>query len=187
MGKRPFLNNILLLSALLFTACATPKPVFDCQRDPAYTKKIDRVLIVSCNEQVADENLERHFSRSMTGQMIVLLNKRGVDAHVISQNPRAIDADAEILQAVLRYQPHQILYFGPSKIRTEVTIAHGVTYRYARGQVANVTFAGRLADVASHHTVWAGDVSYWFEPEPGQVASQLLDKFDSDNLLPSPQ
>lgn len=186
MGKRSLLNNVLILSALFLTACATPKPVFDCKRDSAYTKTLDRVLIVSCNEKLTDENLQRHFSRSLTGQIVAWLKEHKVDAHIISPDPNDLGG-AELLQTIATYRPHQILFFGPSKLHTQVGLADGVTFRYARGEVANVTFRGKLVDVAAHRAVWNGTMSYWFEPEPDKVAVQLLQKFESDNLLPSLQ
>jgi hypothetical protein len=190
MGRHQFLNNAFLGLILFATACATPKPVFDCKRDVSYTRKLDRVLIVSYNEELADDNLRRHFCRSTTGEMVILLNKRGVQTHVTSPNPKDLDPDAQVLQAIIRYQPQQILYFGPTKVRNNVVVSRNLynfNTRVTRIDVGKVVFAAKLLDVPTHRTVWRGEMSYWFEPEAEEVAAHLLEKLAADNLLPGGQ
>jgi hypothetical protein len=186
MGKR-LLNNACLFVVLMATACATPKPMFYCKRDPAYTQKIDRVLVISLNENFADEVLRRHFSRTVTGKLLLLLNKRKVQMHVASPNPTELDPDAEVLQTIATYRPHQILYFSPTNVRRGATVSPSYGRRIVRDDVGNVSFEVKLMDVASHRTVWRSDMSYWFEPEPDQVAVDLVDRLAIENLLPAAQ
>jgi hypothetical protein len=187
MRRRALLNNAFLCLGLMLTACATPKPVGNFQRDPAYNKKLDRVLVVSMNPALVDENVNRRFSSSETEKLIALLKTRGVETQVTSVNAKAGDAKDEILQAALRFQPHEILYFGPTHGHHRVLMSRGWNSHVLRDTVDNLTFRAKLVDVSMSRTVWHGDMSYSSEPEPETVAEQLVDRLGKDNLLPAAQ
>lgn len=171
----------------MLTGCATPKPVGNFQRDAAYNKKLDRVLVVSMNPGLVDEHVRRHFSSSTTGKLLAMFKAHGIEAEVTMRNEKAVDPNDELLQAMQRFQPHHILYFGPTYVHNRVLMSRGWNAHVLRDTVDNLTFKTELVDTSLHRTIWHGEMSYWFEPEPEQVAEQLVERLGKDNLLPSAQ
>lgn len=183
MGKGFFPNKAGLLLLLLATACATPKPLFDCKRDPAFTQKLDRVLVVLMNEEQADASLQPHFSGSVTGEIVSLLNQHGIQAQVTSPNPNELDPEKPILQAIDRFRPHQVLQFGVTEVRQGRYVTGAATYRRLHTEVATLVFEAKLKDMQTHKTVWRAHMSYWFQPDPSMVAKAFVDKLLTENLI----
>lgn len=188
MGNR-FLHHALLCVLVFATACATSK------RDPSYTQKIDRVLVVSLNEDYADTHLRPRFSRLVTGKLFLLLNKYKVQMHVASPDPKEADPDAEVRERIASYHPNQILYLGPTTIRegaplspyNSLRYSHSYQFRLAPIDLGNVVFAVKLIDVASNRTIWQDTMPFRFELDPDQVAVDLVYRLKRENLLPSAQ
>jgi hypothetical protein len=190
MNRGVFLNSVTLVLLMLTTACTTPRPTFDSKRDSNYTQKLDRVLLVTFNEEKADAVLGDHFSRALTDEIASLLNKHGVQAQVSSPDPKGIDTNKPILESMKHFQPHQVLHFGVSEVRRRNVMeastfspTYNSPYRKVHSEVANVVFSADLKDVRTFKTVWRSGITYGLQPEAQSVANDIVNKLVAENLV----
>src|SRR5436305_10311487 len=141
------LNNTVIVALLLVVGCTTPRAVFNCKRDTTYAGKLDRVLVVSMHEEEEDATFSRHFARTMTSEIFAQLNKHGVDAHVTSPNPNEMEPQTPVLETMVRYRPHQLLYIGATQVRRDYWVERNFSRRIYRSELGRVVFEAKVVDV----------------------------------------
>lgn len=173
-----------LLCAVFLGACASPKGKVRAQKDPSYTGKLERVLIVSYNEEQAAPQLGRNFSETLFKRLSESLAQRGVVSEIVRPNKAELDENAPIRAAAARFRPRQTLYFGVTRVDT-----HTGVYRSTATDLphyvndARVTFAFSLIDVGRNQTVWRGELYYYVLPDPKTVADQFAEQLAAEQFL----
>jgi len=109
-----YLPTLLLL---LLVGCASPKPHFESRKDPAYSKKLEKVLLFykqqpQDSHDVVTHQLGKDFSERLAGQIKSLLEQLYVPCEILCLKDKLeLDIDAPIREASSRFGASQQLAF----------------------------------------------------------------------------
>jgi hypothetical protein len=173
-----------LVCLLLLGACAGPKGNVESKRDPSYKGKLERLLIISHNEEAAAQSLGRTFSEALFARLSESLAQNGVVTEVVRPNKEELDQNAPVRSAAARFFPRQALHFGVSRVNTQAGVYRSTGadlphYSYD----TSVAFAFSLFDVARNQVVWRGELRYSSLPDPKTVADQFVAQLVTEKFL----
>jgi hypothetical protein len=178
-------GGIFCLLLLLAAGCASPQGEFRSKKDPAYSDKLRRVLIVYHNEEESIHALGRSFGDVLLKRLTESLGQKGVISETVRPTGDALDENAPVRAAVDRFHPQQALHFGwsGSSTRTGWSVS-GELPRFT--QETSTKFAFALIAGARAETVWRGAVSYYVLPDAKAVADQFVQQMVKEGFLLGP-
>lgn len=170
---------LLLPLILALAGCASSKVNFQTQKDPAYTGRIQRVMVVY-PRQKTEKTLGRNFSDQLAQRLILDLGRRGVVCEVAPMDMDVLDREAPIRQIQNRFQPQQTIFFQVDGIQTEWVGAPAAAHREVR-----TTFECQVRDLAARKVVWRTRAEFGWLPIGEEVADALAKELEQAQLLPS--
>lgn len=174
---------LCVLASLILAGCATPQGNFQTKKDPSYQGKLERVLIVPRNEDMASR-LGRDFPNRLLTRLASSLAQKDVASEVVRLNKEDLDPDAPVKAAAAQFKAGQLLYISLTRVLSR-NEAHPATL-YGLPQFASevsIVFAFSVVDVPSGKTVWRGALQFDTVPYPEDVADQLLKQLETEQLL----
>src|SRR5690349_6496872 len=112
------LSCLYLLAVLSLAGCAAPKGAFQSRRDPSYSGKLERVLVVYHNVNT-ESTLGRNFSDRLASRITTVLSQKSVPAEAVRLEKEVLDRTAPLRAAGMRFRPKQLLFL-------EITRANGI-------------------------------------------------------------
>jgi hypothetical protein len=170
-------------ACLLLVGCASPQGDFQTKRDPAYHSTLERVLIVSLNEDLAGR-LGHDFSNRLLARATGSFSAKGISTEVVHQNKNDLDPLAAVKPAVERFNPGQLLYIAITRVAShnEMRAATaGTLPQY--NSVVSIAFSFNLADTRSGKIIWRGTEQFDSIPSAEDVADQLIKQLETEHLL----
>ena len=174
---------LCVLASLVLVGCASPQSNFKTKKDPSYKGKLERVLIVPRNEDMAS-NLGRDFPNRLLTRLTSSLAQKDVASEVVHLNKDDVDPDAPVKSAAAKFRAGQLLYVSLSRVLSR-NEAHPATL-YGLPQFASqvsIVFAFSVVDVPSEKTIWRGALQFDTIPNPDDVADQLLKQLETEQLF----
>ena len=172
-----------VLTLLILTGCASPQGNFKTKKDPSYQSKLERVVIVPRNEDMASR-LGRDFPDRLLTRLASSLAQKDVASEVVHLNKEDVDPDAPVKSKAAQFKAGQLLYVSLIRVASR-NEAHPATL-YGLPQFASavsIVFAFGVVDVPSGKTVWRGELRFDTVPNPEDVADQLLKQLETDQLF----
>lgn len=172
-----------VLTLLVFTGCASPQGDFQVKKDPAYHGKLERILIVSLNEDLAS-HLGRNFSNRLLTRFTGLLTQKGVPSEIVHPSNEDLDRTALVRSAAGRFHPAQLFYIAVTHIssRSEVQSRTGGGLPHFISEMS-ISIEFNLTDMQSEKNVWRGELRFWTAPYPEDVADQLVKQLETEQLF----
>jgi hypothetical protein len=171
------------LMLLILTGCASPQGIFQTKRDPAYRGKLERILIVPRNEDMAS-SLGRNFPSRLLTRLTSSLAQKDVASEVVHLNKEDVDPDAPVKAEAAQFKAGQLLYVSLIRVASR-NEAHPATLsglpQFA--SAVSIVFAFGVVDVQSGKTVWRGNLQFDTIPNPEDVADQLLKQLEAQQLF----
>ena len=169
---------------ILLQGCSSPKPQIRSRKDPAYTGKLERVLVIYHNERDAAASLGRGFADRFLGRLSELLAQKGVVSEVARPAAEDLDETAPVELAAARFRPRQALHFGLTRVISRSGVSRdSFDDLPSFAHDTFVCFSVSLYDVPRQRTVWRGELSYQVPPDASAVADQLLERFETEQLI----
>lgn len=174
---------LCVLASLVLVGCASPQGNFKTKKDPSYKGKLERILIVPRNEEMAS-SLGRDFPSRLLTRLTCSLAQKDVASEVVHLNKEDVDPDAPVKTAAAQFKAGQLLYVSLIRVASR-NEAHPATL-YGLPQFASevsIVFAFGVVDAQSGKTVWRGELQFATVPNPEDVADQLLKELETEQLL----
>ena len=171
------------LPLLLLAGCASPQGKFQAVKDPSYAGKLERVLIVYFNLDTAS-TLGRDFSDGLATKLAALLAQKNVPAEVVRLERAALDRNAPVKAAAVRFHPKQFLYLNITRVRTSAGSHQsfsGDVIHFTSDTSANFEFS--LVEAQTGRTVWRTEAYYFAPPHAEDVAAQLIEQIIAARLF----
>ncbi len=173
---------LLVLAWFFVTGCVAPEPTFQTKKDPAYEGKLEKVLIVSENEELAGR-LGPDFSRRLLERFAAALAQKGVTSEIVHTNNEDLDPSAPVKAAADRFLPRQIFYIGVIQVQTQSQSSAIQGPLFAPDKSVAMSIGCRIADRQSGKTVWAGKLQANPPQPPEKIADHLVNQLEAERLL----
>jgi len=171
------------LMLLILTGCASPQGDFQTKRDPTYQSKLERILIIPQNEDMA-ARLGRNFPNRLLTRLASSLAQKDVASQVVHLNKEDVDVDAPVKSAVVQFKASQLLYVSLIRVASRNEARPGGLYSLPQfATEVSIVFAFGVVDVPSGKTVWRGNLQFDTVPNPEDVTDQLLKQLETERLL----
>ena len=181
-SKRTCICSLICLA--LLAGCATPQGKFHSRKDPAYSGKLGRVLIIYHNEEDAVSQVGRKFADAFLTRFTALLGQKDVVTEIVRPQKEELDQNTFVRSAAARFHPRQALHFGLSKAYNRSDWAR-VGYTQFTHETSMI-FAFSLIDVPHERTVWRGELGYFVIPDAKAVADQFVARLVTEGFLDGP-
>src|SRR5438876_11444896 len=109
------LSLACLCALLALAGCASPKGKFQTRKDSSYNAKLGKLLLVYYAQDTSS-TLGRDFSARFAQRANALLSERNVPTEIIRLEREALDRNAPLRAAVVRFQPRQFLWFVVTRV-----------------------------------------------------------------------
>ena len=172
---------ICLPTLLVLLGCAAPKSNFQSKKDPAYQRKLERVLVIYTSQaqdkqHVISQHLGADFSDRLAKQITVLLAAKGVPCEIVCLEDE-LDRNAPVGAAATLLGAKQDLYFG-----LEYAGRRPMINSLAANSTTTLKFS--LYDRQTKKTVWRTEAAFFSSPPLAKdVAKQLVQELVSEGLL----
>lgn len=174
---------LLVLTLLFLTGCASPLGNFQTKKDPAYHGKLEKILIVPLNEDMA-LRLGRDFSNRLLTRLTVSLAQKDVASEIVHVNKEDLDQTAPVKSAAARFHPGQLLYIAVTRVISRNGIQRPTVNDLPQfTSELSITIAFSMVDMQSGKTVWRGEVQFYTIPYPEDVADQLVKQLETEKLF----
>lgn len=153
---------IRLFSILAFVSglisCASSAIVMESLADPAYTKSLQRVLIVSNGDLFPDATKRILFLPSVD-VLQRLLAQHGINSSIIQAQKNELNPSVQLLAAARDLNATHILFFTVSKVTAfgPTNLAESDPRNQYR-LVSDYTYSLTIADLQTRKNVWKGEL-----------------------------
>jgi hypothetical protein len=174
------LCGLILLS---LTGCAPLQGDVQTRKDPAYHGKLEKVLIVPLNEDLAS-HLGRDFSNRLLTRLTGSLAQKDVASEVVHVNKEDLDPAAPVKSAAARFHPGQVLYIAVTRVISNNDIQRPTVNDLPQfTSKISITIAFSIVDMRSGKTVWRGELQFSTIPYPESVADQLVKQLETEQFF----
>jgi hypothetical protein len=168
--------SCLVVLVLLLPACSTPKGRFESKRDPAYSQKLQRLLVVHFVEG-RGSFMGQRFSDDLGNRVVQMLTEKGVPSELVRVDRAELDLNTPVRDAGQRFRPRQLLYMGVSSINQSRSVHYtwpGDLPHFATDTSLGLEF--NLVDVPTGKAVWRGRLTFHSVPRAEDVVAQLQEE-----------
>jgi hypothetical protein len=174
---------LCVLASLILVGCATPQGHFQTKKDPSYQGKLERILIVPRNEDMASR-LGRDFPNRLLTRLTSSLAQKDVATEVVHLNKEDVDPDAPIKSKAAQFKANQLLYVSLIRVASRNEARPATLSSLPQfASAVSIVFAFGVVDVQSEKTVWRGNLQFDIIPNPEDVADQLLKQLEAEQLF----
>lgn len=139
-------------------SCASSSMVMESVTDPAYSKSLQRVLIVSNGELFPEVTRKMLFFPSVD-VLQRLLSQHGIDSSVIQSQKNELNPSVQQLAAARDLKATHILFFSVSKVSSWGPVNQSESDpRNQYRLVASYTYSFTIADLQTRRNVWKGEL-----------------------------
>ena len=153
---------IRLFSILVFiswlASCASSSMVMESVKDPAYSKSLQRVLIVSNGELFPELTRKMLFFPSVDA-LQSLLSQHGIDSSVVQAQKNELNPSVQQMAAARDLKATHILFFSVSKVSSYGPI--NLPESHPQNQyrlVGSYTYSFTIFDLQTRRNVWKGEL-----------------------------
>lgn len=176
--KKPRLARLfsLLLLAAGLISCASSSVVMESIADPAYSKPLQRVIIVSNGELFPDATREILFLPSVD---IVqrLLSQHGIATSTVQTRKNELNPSFELPAAARDLKATHVLYFSVSRVTGIGPTRLPESDPRNRFQlVSDYTYSFTIADLQTQKNVWKGELRGGSGGSTGDNLRQIEEK-----------
>ena len=170
-----------LLFLMLFCGCASPKAQFQTQKLPAYSGKLEKVMIVFM-EQDTSQFVEKNFLDQLAQALAYSLAQREIPSATVRIPKTTLDREESIIVASKHFYPKHLIFLGFTNLDRHWfgSPVHG---HYETSVTLEFEIKETTSKTTAWPSVWRADASFPSPPTPKDAAQQLIHQLVAEGLL----